>query len=78
MEIKTEVEFYKILKDKIENKVGDKRNDFSNIKEISRATYYNIVNLSNGDKKSPRLSYAKLKRVCKEFKIPFKGVHFEM
>ena len=76
--IRTEKEFYCILKTAIENKIGKKRDDFSTLKEISRPTYYNIKNFCEGNKDSPRLSVTKIEKVCKELDIPFQEVYFKL
>jgi len=76
--IKTEIEFYCILKTKIEEVIGNKRDDFSKISTISRPTYYNIKRFCEGDKDSPRLSVTKIKEVCKELNIPFEEIYFKL
>ena len=75
--IKTELEFYTLLKEGIEKRIESK-GDFSNLKEVSRATYYNIRNLCEGDNDSPRLSLSKIKKVCAELDIPFESLYFKL
>lgn len=76
--IKTEKEFYNLLKEAIEKVVGNDKKDFNKIKEVSRASYYNIVNIAEGSKKAPRLSKAKIDRVCEELNIPFEELYFKL
>lgn len=76
--IKTEQEFYCMLKTAIEEKLGEKRNDFSQLTEISRPTYYNIKKICEGKKDYPRLSVSKIERVCRELDIPFEEVYFKI
>lgn len=74
--IKTELEFYCILKTAIEQRIGSKKNDFSSLNEISRATYYNIKNVCEGDLTSAKLSISKVEKVCKELNIDFEGIYY--
>ena len=76
--IKNETEFYEILLREIETIIGDKKNDFSGLSEISRATYYNLKNISEGDNNTPRLSISKIKKVCKELNVPYEKIHYEI
>lgn len=76
--IRNEKEFYTILLKEIEKRIGDKKTDFSSLKQISRPTYYNIKEIIKGEDKAPRLSITKIKKVCKELEIPFEKVHFEI
>jgi len=77
----TELEFYTIVVDKINNIITGSKTTTKfkeTFKEISLPSYNNILSFIRGKREGSIFSPTKIKRVCEELDISYEGVHFEI